>query len=170
MGHLIDKIRILTDTGKIVSRIIEHNTNSPLNTGSKQLTSVTHSQGVAPVKNRSTIKKTYVSIGGSHTKRLLTQANGPQTEVVRKRLKFSSEDYQEYEKHKQLTCTCGFNQKTFLILGADTHMTTDDFMKLYQAEKKYKKDLIRADPESAEINGCTLYTKQNILKLILTLT
>lgn len=86
---------------------------------------------------------THVHLGKPTSRRIKLQNNTPLVQLNTKDLSNSQKDYIEHDKHKELTLTTGFNQKSFSFLMESTFLSIKDLIKFFTQDPSVKRNLLK---------------------------
>lgn len=122
-----------------------------------------HSNSIIIGKNDTQYFTDSIKVGRSQSARIKKIKNGPFQEVVTKMIADSERDWVETPLRKQLTKSSGFNMKGWIFLSHQFHFTTNDFMTLYDVEKKFKQELKETYKPIKEIYGAALRMRNRLV-------
>lgn len=101
---------------------------------------------------------THVHLGVPTSSKIIHIKSGPFIETVIKTLADSKQDYQSHDKRQNLKLKSGFNEKGFAFLMEDTYLSVNDYLSLYNIEKRFAKEMKSDRKDLKDIYGCGLKT------------
>jgi hypothetical protein len=155
-------MRVINVGGKLVAGLTDNGNNSVANNENSLISLVSSNETNGLGKNESIYKKTIAHIGKKTSSKIKFLQKNVGVEHLTKSTADSLSDYQDHKKRQQLQLGSGFNEKGFAFLGEDHYYSISDYYKLFNIEKKYKKQFEENKDGQKDIFGCVLKTVNQI--------
>jgi hypothetical protein len=154
--------RALNFIGKVTTGLLDNDSRAATNNGKSLIPFISQNMQQSIGKNDCIYYTTHVHLGKPSSKKINQIKSGPFIERLTKTLADSREDYQEHKKRQNLQLKCGFNEKGFAFLGEDTYLSVNDYLKLYNVEKRFTKEINSNRKDLKDFYGCGLSTFHQI--------
>ena len=159
----IEKVARGVKIGQDIHTLLTDNGHNPLiNSDSSLVPMLGQNSQRSLGKNGAQYYKIHTHIGKKTSSKINKLASSAHIIKRSKCLSDSLSDYLTEEKRRQLNLQCGFNEKGYAFLLEDTYLSVNDYYKLFELKKRFKKELQKNIDGVTDIYGCVTKTHNRI--------